>query len=616
MTKPRPIELLSPAKNAVIGIEAVNHGADAVYIGAPRFGARAAAGNDVADIARLASYAHRFAARVYVALNTVLTDDELEDARKMAWQLYEAGADAFIIQDMGLLRLDLPPVELHASTQTDNRTVEKVKFLEESGFSQIVLARELSLDQIRQIAAQTAARIECFVHGALCVSYSGQCYASQVTRGRSANRGECAQLCRLPYTLTDVAGNRLAPEGHLLSLKDLDLSAHLHEMMDAGVSSFKIEGRLKEVDYVKNITAYYRKRLDNLLEKSDRYIQASQGRVHFFFEPDPRRTFHRGATDYFLKTRSTGLIQPQTPKSIGQPVGLVKRIEKGAFSVKSLVKLSNGDGLCFQAPDGTFTGIRINRVDGERVLPFKMPGLRAGTMLYRNFDQEFDQMMSKRSAERKLAVDIQLGETAAGFTGEIRSGGIHVALHFEQAKEPAEKGMDEVRELMRNQFSRLGNTDFGLAGFEIRFSRPWFVPVSRLAEWRRELLAALEKAFRLNYRPVLRRTNGSQVAAYPEKELDFRGNIANAKAREFYLSHGVGSQEPALEAGGTLHPGDPVMTTRYCLKFEMGWCPSKQHSKQAPAGLLYLQGKKDRFLLKFDCKRCEMHVCMPDEVSK
>ena len=608
----RSIELLSPAKNAEIGIEAVNHGADAVYIGAPKFGARAAAGNTIADIETLATYAHRFRARVYVALNTILTDNELPEAERLAWQLYEAGADALIVQDMGLLELNLPPIELHASTQTNNRTVEKVRFLEETGFAQVVLARELSLEQIRTIASQTKARIECFVHGALCVSYSGQCYASQITRGRSANRGECAQLCRLPYSLVDASGNKLSPEGHLLSLKDLDLSAHLDAMMEAGVSSFKIEGRLKEMDYVKNITAYYRQRLDALLEDSEKYTKASAGSVKHFFTPDPQRTFQRSATTYFLKERHTGLIQMSTPKSIGQPVGMVKRVERGAFTLKSLVPLANGDGLCYVAPDGTFTGIRVNRIDGERVPPLKMPFLKTGTILYRNFDQEFDKLLAKKSAERKIAIDLTLRDTATGISVEAEAEGSRVVLYLPCDKELSTKGFSEVKENMKTQFGKLGNTDFELETIRTEFASPWFFPASRLSEWRREMVAKLEQAIRINHRPALRQKL-SKPTPYPEQKLNYQGNVSNAKARTFYLDRGVEKIGVALETGGKLPTGQPVMITKYCLKFEMGWCPSKQHPKQAPGEPFYLHGKNDRFLLKFDCKNCEMQLLLAQE---
>jgi len=606
----RSIELLSPAKNAETGIEAINHGADAVYIGAPKFGARAAAGNSIADIETLTTYAHRFGARVYVALNTILHDDELAEAERMAWQLYRAGADALIVQDMSLLEMNMPPIELHASTQTNNRTAEKVKFLEEAGFAQIVLARELSLNQIRTIAATTKARIECFVHGALCVSYSGQCYASQVTRGRSANRGECAQLCRLPYTLVDGSGNRLSPEGHLLSLKDLDLSAHLGAMMDAGVSSFKIEGRLKETDYVKNITAYYRQKLDALLEGSDKYEKASLGRSTHLFTPDPQRTFQRGATSYFLTERSTGLVQTATPKSIGQPIGIAKRIERNSFTVKSLVPLANGDGLCYLSPDGQFTGIRVNRVDGDKVTPLKMPHLKSGIMLYRNFDQEFDKLLAKKSAERKIAVAVTLRESATGISIEADAEGNRAMLYISCDKELSTKDFSDVKENIRIQFSKLGNTDFELQSIRTEFSSPWFFPASKVSEWRREIIAKLEQAVRINQRPPLRQP-AKKSAAYTEKQLTYLGNVANAKARSFYQEHGVEKIEAALEAGVKLQPSQPVMITKYCLKYEMGWCPSKQHPSQAPREPFYLQGKNDRFLLKFDCRNCEMQLLIP-----
>jgi len=357
---PQTIELLAPAKNAEVGIAAINHGADAVYIGAPKFGARQAVGNSLDDIATLVTYAHRFYARVYVALNTILSDDELSEARSLIYKLYDIGVDALIIQDMGLLELDLPPIPLHASTQCDNRSVDKVKFLEQCGFEQVVLARELSLQQIREIGEKTSVALECFVHGALCVSYSGQCYLSQALRERSANRGACAQMCRLPYTLLDGDEEVLSRNQHLLSLKDFDASAHLLELMEAGVSSFKIEGRLKEANYVKNITAYYRQKIDQLIAGTD-CRRASSGVTRFFFEPNPQKTFYRGATDYFLRTRTTNITSFETPKSLGEPVGTVREVWRNAFSVNSDKEFANGDGLCCVNTHGDFVGFRVKK---------------------------------------------------------------------------------------------------------------------------------------------------------------------------------------------------------------------------------------------------------------
>ena len=414
-----PLELLAPAKNLESGIEAIRHGADAVYIGGPTFGARAAAGNSVQDIEQLCGFAHRFGAHVYVAFNTLLQDDELAMAQQLTHQLYEAGADALIVQDMGLLQLDLPPIALHASTQTDNRTVDKVRFLEQVGFSQVVLARELSLPEIRAIADQTQVALEFFIHGALCVSYSGQCYISHAMTGRSANRGECAQICRLPCTLENQRdGQVIAPASHLLSLKDMDQSANLRALIDGGVRSLKIEGRLKGLDYVKNVTAWYRRQLDTILAERPELVRASVGRSTYTFTPDPKKSFNRGSTDYFLQGRQQEITSFLSPKYAGEPVGVLKESgSKGKTGshwleleqVPAGVEFHNGDGLAFFAPNRTLTGLRVNRAEGHRLyLAEPVAGLVLGMPLYRNHDQAFAALLAKPSAERRIAVTLTL----------------------------------------------------------------------------------------------------------------------------------------------------------------------------------------------------------------
>ena len=417
MIRQRPKELLAPAKNLECGIEAINHGADAVYIGAPRFGARAAAGNSLEDIAALVQHAHVYNARIYVTVNTILRDEELKDTEAMIWDLYRAGVDALIIQDMGITRLNLPPIPLHASTQMDNRTVQKVKFLADVGFRQVVLARELTLDEIAKIhAACPDTLLEVFVHGALCVSYSGQCYVSQACFGRSANRGECAQFCRLGFDMVDADGKVIARNKHLLSLKDMNQSENLEALLDAGASSLKIEGRLKDVSYVKNVTAYYRQKLDAILKRRKEYIRASSGTVKLAFRPQLDKSFSRGFTDYFVHGRNPGIFSFDTPKSLGEEVGTVKEIRGNYLTVAGVKSFSNGDGLCYLDERGKLCGFRVNRVDGNKLYPQEMPRVKPKTRLYRNFDQEFERVMQKKSAERKIAVTLRLEENNFGFT--------------------------------------------------------------------------------------------------------------------------------------------------------------------------------------------------------
>ena len=418
MIRQRKIELLAPAKNLECGIAAIDHGADAVYIGAPRFGARASAGNSLEDIAELVKYAHLYNVRIYVTLNTILKDEELPDTEKMIWNLYQIGVDALIVQDMGLLGLNLPPIPLHASTQMDNRHVEKVKFLAEAGFRQVVLARELSLEQIRKIhEAVPQTPLEVFVHGALCVSYSGQCYVSQHCFGRSANRGECAQFCRLAFDMVDADGKVIAKDKHLLSLKDLNQSEELEKLLDAGASSFKIEGRLKDVSYVKNVVAYYRQKLDAIFKRRKEYIRASSGSVHLAFKPQLDKSFTRGFTNYFLFGRNKDIFSFDTPKSMGEEMGYVKEIRGNYIIVAGVKPFSNGDGICYLDERGKLKGLRVNRVENNKLFPAgEMPRIKQRTTLYRNFDQEFEKQMQRKSAERKLGVDLRLTENNFGFT--------------------------------------------------------------------------------------------------------------------------------------------------------------------------------------------------------
>lgn len=605
MVKQRPIELLAPAKNLECGIEAINHGADAVYIGAPRFGARAAAGNSIEDIKALVEHAHLYNARIYVTVNTILHDEELPETEKMIWELYRAGVDALIIQDMGITRLNLPPIALHASTQMDNRTLEKVKFLSDIGFRQVVLARELSLDEIKKIHdACPETLLEVFIHGALCVSYSGQCYVSQACYGRSANRGECAQFCRLAFDLVDSNGKTIEQNKHLLSLKDMNQSDNLEALLDAGATSLKIEGRLKDVSYVKNVTAYYRQKLDSIFKYRKEYVRASSGTVKTTFTPQLDKSFSRGFTDYFLRGRNPGIFSFSTPKSLGEEVGTVKEIRGNYFTVAGVKSFNNGDGLCYIDDNGRLQGFRVNRVESNKLFPQDMPKLKPKTRLYRNFDQEFEKLMQKKSAERKIAVDICLTENNFGFTLSFTDEDDNsVSLTLQRAKELARTPQADN---LRNQLSKLGNTPFEAKDIKIDLSDNWFIPSSELSELRRNAVEKLLEVRRINYRREVFRMKETK-SKFPVSTLTYLGNVMNSSAAEFYKNHGVLRVMPAFEKE---QPQDAVlMFCKHCIRYSMGWCPV-HHKERSPFREPYFLVSSDgrRFRLEFDCKKCQMKV--------
>lgn len=603
--KQRPIELLAPAKNLECGIEAINHGADAVYIGAPRFGARAAAGNSLADIEELVQYAHLYNVRIYVTVNTILRDDELKETEAMIWDLYRVGVDALIVQDMGLTQLNLPPIPLHASTQMDNRTVEKVRFLADAGFRQVVLARELSVNEISRIhAACPDTLLEVFIHGALCVSYSGQCYVSEACFGRSANRGECAQFCRLQFDMTDADGKVIEKGKHLLSLKDMNQSDNLEELLDAGASSLKIEGRLKDVSYVKNVTAYYRQKLDALFKLRKEYVRASSGSVKLAFRPQLDKSFSRGFTDYFAHGRNPGIFSFNTPKSLGEEVGTVKEIRGNYLTVAGVKAFSNGDGLCYLDAQGRLQGFRVNRVENNKLFPQEMPRIKPKTVLYRNFDQEFDRIMQKKSAERKLAVDVSLAENNFGFTLTMcDEDGNSVSMALSKNKELARTPQHDN---LINQLGKLGNTPFVPRNIEVDLSENWFIPSSELAELRRATVEKLLALRRINYHRELWRMPETEHP-YPQKELTYLGNVMNKEAAAFYQKHGVERIAPAFEVE---HPeGAALMFCKHCLRYSMGWCPVHHKMKSPYREPYYLvSGDGKKFRLQFDCKNCQMKV--------
>lgn len=599
------IELLAPAKDGPTAQAAILCGADAVYLGAPRFSAREAAGNSVSDIQQVAAFAHQYYAKVYVALNTLLRDEELPAAEKMIRQLHEAGIDGLIVQDVGLLELDLPPVPLIASTQMHNATVEKVQFLEQVGFSRVILARELTLDQIREIRSQTQIEMECFIHGALCVGASGQCYLSYVLGGRSGNRGQCAQPCRRLYSLKDQAGAEIVKDRHLLSLKDLCLADHLEELIDAGVTSFKIEGRLKDLPYVANTVGFYRRRLDAILTTRG-LRRSSSGAVRLAFEPNLERTFNRGFTDYGFTGHNGPMASMDTPKSIGEFIGTVVRIEKSCFVLDGNRELHNADGLCFFDSQRNLDGTVVNCVEGHRVYPQKMQGIRAGLEIYRNFDYAFSRTLAGRAAERKIGLTISLREAGDGLTLSATDEDGNQAEVTIHERQPAEK-KEAAEQTIRAQLAKLGNTIFECSDLQLQTQDMYFLPVSRLNAAKRELVERLLQAREAN-RP--RPTGGVQRndVRYPQGHLTYLGNALNARARAFYRRHRVETIEPAAESGIDLS-GKVVMTTKYCLRRELGLCTGR--SGKAPAEPLILEDEDGRrYSVRFQCGDCGMDILL------
>jgi len=607
------IELLAPAKNAEYGMQAILHGADAVYIGGPAFGARTKASNSIDDIRELAAFAHQYHAQVFVTLNTILTNDELEEAEKLIWEIYEAGADALIVQDMGVLQLNLPPIALHASTQMDNRTPEKAAFLEQVGFTQVVLARELTLPQIRDVAKKTKMQLEFFIHGALCVSYSGLCNLSHSYSGRSANRGECSQMCRLPCNLTTRQGEVIVENEHLLSLKDNNQTANLDALIDAGVRSFKIEGRLKDLSYVKNVTAHYRQQLDAILERRTDLVSASQGKCVHNFTPDPEKSFNRGSTDYFVNDRTDGVSDFRTPKYLGEEVGTVAKIAKDHFVVNSSHSFNNGDGLGYfitdhaQAvmSDHKTVGLRVNRADGHTLYVTKMPSnLKVGMALYRNHDQAFETVLGKESSKRVINVDMDINATATGFELAICDHyGHQTKVAIVHEKQPSQD-QDKSLKTLNKQLAKLGSTDYKLNLLTTNQVEDYFLPASVLNGLRRDVIDGLNHARVDGYqRPTPWQRNDSAV--YPNNSLSFLDNVANDKAKEFYQQHGVIHIEDAYELNKVVDDA-PLMVTRHCLRFNFNLCPKEVPNIKADPMILEIG--KDTLKLVFDCVKCEMMV--------
>lgn len=631
MTLPRPhIELLAPARTADIGIEAVNHGADAVYIGGPSFGARSNASNEVSDIARLIQHAHRYHAKVFPTLNTILRDDELEPARKMIWELYDAGADTLIVQDMALLEMDLPPIQLHASTQTDIRTVEKAKFLQDVGFSQIVLARELTLEQIQAISDATDVAIEFFVHGALCVAYSGQCFISHAHTGRSANRGDCSQACRLPYNVLDGSGQVVAFEQHVLSMKDNDQSANLNALIDAGVRSFKIEGRYKDMGYVKNLTAHYRLLLDEVLEQRPELARASSGECTFYFQPEPDRNFNRGSTDYFVNGRKDDIGAFESPKHLGLPLGEVAKVGDTWFDVaiddvatREAGGIHNGDGLNYLTLTKDVVGVQVNTAEpiGKsgriwRVHPNEgveaLKDLQPGLAINRNRDRAWENLLGKKSSDRRIGLWAALSDTPDGLALQLSDDDGFVGEAQVVCDKQAPQDAERAEATLREQVGKLGTTIFEPHEVTLSLAQPWFVPASALKALRRDAVVALEAAREAGRERLQRAAAVEPPAPYPEDALSYLANVFNHKARDFYAKHGVKVIEPAYESHEELGEVS-LMITKHCVRFSLSLCPKQAKGVQGVQGQvkaepLQLINGKEKLTLRFDCKPCEMHV--------
>ena len=604
------LELLAPAKNREQGIAAINHGADALYIGAPAFGARAAAGNSIEEIESLVDYAHLFHSKVFVTVNTLLFDDELEDAERLIWRLYDIGVDALIVQDMGLLELHLPPIALHASTQTHNIDARRIKFLEQVGFHRVILARETSLEQMAAIRMATHVELEAFVQGALCVCYSGQCYMSQYLNCRSGNRGCCSQPCRSSYDLYNADGKLLQKEQHLLSLRDFSAAQHIEDMVRAGITSFKIEGRLKDMAYVKNLTAYYRQLLDSMMDKDAALHPSSSGKTHFFFVPDLERTFNRGFTDYFLKGRQP-MASAATQKSIGKQLGTLVSESGDWLKVQSTLPLVPGDGLCYfpAGNGGKLEGFLVNRVEGNRVLPNKSLRISSPTPFWRNNDFAFEKQLQGGSAERKMTVSMTLEETPTGIAlTMVDEEDLECTVVMDLEKQEA-RDAERAHETIVKQLAKLGGTPFEVSHIDVRLQTPLFLPASQLNELRRQ---AVDKLSRLRVeaaRPCDCRLALSEVPYY-ESVVDYRANVVNHAAEAFYRRHHAVVSEHGLEETHD-YDGKALMTTKYCLRYELGQClKHKCNADISPdyRGELFLRNNERRFRLHFDCSQCEMQI--------
>lgn len=577
-------ELLAPAKNKECAISAINYGADAVYIGANMFGARQNASNSLADIKEIVDYAHKFYVKIYCTINTILDDKEILQAKDLIKKLYEIGVDGTIIQDLGLIELainnEIPPIPLHASTQCDNRNLEKIKFFDEIGLNRVVIARETSLEEINNICNNVKTEIETFIHGALCVSYSGQCYLSQAIGGRSANRGECAQPCRKLYTLVDENGKIIAENKHLLSLKDFNAEKHLEKLVKSGVTSFKIEGRLKDVSYIKNVVAYYRQKLDKISKKS------SSGKVFLDFEPNVKKSFNRGFTDYFLEKRNE-IFNFDTPKSIGEKIGKVEKVGENYFTIKNH-NLHAQDGLYFNN-----SGCLVNRVDGDKIYPNKMAGIKVGMTIFRNFDSEFEKQLKISKTKRQIQVNIEIQNDKIIATDEDKN-----TVFIEINSSEFANNQEKMAQNFEKQLKKSNESDFYCKKISINASKLPFLPISQINELRRNLFQKLMDERLKKYK--LQKQESLHYAKFPYSEMDFRANVHNKFAKAFYEKCGCKITEKTIESGASIKD-KPLMTTKHCLKYAFNMC-------KKPVNLYLIDEKNQKYKLKFDCKNCQMQI--------
>nr|WP_315131301.1 U32 family peptidase [uncultured Flavobacterium sp.] len=609
----KKIEILAPAKDLIHGMAAINSGADAVYIGAPQFGARSNATNSIEDVAALVQYAHLYHAQVFVVINTILYDNELETCRKMIWELYHIGVDALIVQDMAIMEMELPPIVLHASTQANNRDADNIKFLKDAGMKRVVLARELNLHQIKEISEASDVELEFFVTGALCVSFSGNCYMSVANGERSANRGSCAQNCRLPYNLIDGHGDTLIKNSHLLSIKDFDVSDQIPNLIEAGICSFKIEGRLKDIVYVKNNVSFLRQKLDAFLEKNDNYTKASSGSCTYTFDSALNRTFNRGYTDYFVNERHQSIGSWESPKSKGQYIGKLIKTIGGAYEIENGELLNNGDGLCYINENNEADGIYVNKVENGLAYPNVLKELKVGTFIYRNNDAAFIKIVEREdSAVRKISTTLLLTENENGFELIATDEDGYVStVHLAHAKEQTKNNLS-IEDNIKTQLAKTGFTPYTANEINVMFTQNWFLPISKINEMRRTVYEQLSAIRLANYKREehqIVKTNHP----FPVNQLDFTYNVSNKMARKFYERHGVTEIEKAFEL--QWDPGKSrVMTTKYCIKYELEKCP-KYHKDTMETKLkepLVLKQGELEYKLKFNCKPCEMEIWEKD----